>query len=195
MEESLMFLQSTKTKASDYPHSVSIVQDLIPVFNTTHLITGNKSKVFKLILQELHINDPSKDPSDEEIRILGKLCDEGDDCIQIIREDIRRYRVMVEEIVRSLSLSGPGVCVLENVFSQDFMNQFQAWVDEYLQQDTASKKDHFAFGTNKRIWRVPEKLPSDLLYSYLQYEVDKDDHKTPAFNHVIDRWKRIMIVS
>ena len=77
-------------------------------------------------------------------------------------------------------------CVLENVFSECYMDKFRAWVDQYLEQEM-NKKEHFAFGTNKTIFRVPEKLPSDLLYSYLQFDAGSDDHKTPAFNHVIDR--------
>ena len=184
-------LRKVRTNPQDYPHSVKIVQDLIPVFH--HSITSqHHSPLVKLILQELSINDLSKDPSDEEIEVLAKFCGDGlisQDDIEVVKNEISEYRKLIEEIVRSLSLEGPGVCILEDVFSESYMDKFQSWVDEYLQQDTQEKKDHFAFGTNKRIWKVPEKLPSDLLYSYLQYDASCDEHRTPAFNHVIDRYQ------
>ena len=136
------------------------------------------------------LNDKTKNKiSDEEIKGLAKLLgiDSSEETIELAHCFISSYRSIIEEIVRSLSLEGPGVCVLEDVFSEEYMDKFQAWVEEYLEQDTQEKKDHFAFGTNKRIWRVPEKLPPNLLYSYLQFDADSEDHRTPAFNHVIDR--------
>ena len=163
-------LKNRKTASSDYPHAVHIRTN-IPVFDAN---TVNHSDIaVNLSLQELDINDPTQDPADYDLQLLSELCqvggfkfkkDEGKSTTKIIEH----YRNFIEEIVHSLSLDGPGVCIVENVFSQEYMDKFQAWVDDYLTKDTSSKKDHFAFGTNKRIWRVPEKLPSNLLYTYLR---------------------------
>lgn len=181
-------LKNSRTDPQDYPNSKTIIKNLIPVFNHS-IACEQHGQLVKLILQELSINDASKDPHDEEIKVLAKLSGHGsvnDQAIEAIHHEVAAYRALIEEIVRSLSLEGPGVCVLENVFSESYMDKFRAWVDQYLEQEM-NKKEHFAFGTNKTIFRVPEKLPSDLLYSYLQFDAGSEDHKTPAFNHVIDR--------
>jgi len=147
--------------------------------------------VEKLLLQEMDINDPTSDPTDRDLEILSELCDlgelTGEEKIQA-SSFLKNYRGQIEEIVHSLSLEGPGVCIVEDVFSEEYMDQFQGWVDDYLTHDTSSKKDHFAFGSNKRVWRLPEKLPSSLLYTYLRYDACSSEGTSPVFNHVIDRF-------
>ena len=157
---------------------------MIPVFDAKSLCDENTSLPVQFVLQELDINDPQSIPTDEEISSLSRIF--KDNCDQV-HASVNSYKNVIEEIVRSLSLDGPGVCVIENVFSEDFMTRIQEWVDDYLAKDTSSKKDHFAFGTNKRIWRLPEKLPPPLLYSYLRAEAGAEA-SSPVFNHVVDRF-------
>ena len=181
--ETLQTLRSRKTSISDYPHAIEIKQGLIPVFNARSL--NGADLVEKLLLQEVDINDPTSDPSDLDLEILSELCEaEGK---KSASNFLGNYRLQIEEIVHSLSMEGPGVCIVEDVFSEEYMDEFQSWVEDYLRADTSSKKDHFAFGTNKRIWRLPEKLPSSLLYSYLRYDACSSEETSPVFNHVIDR--------
>ena len=183
VSEILQTLRSRKTSCSDYPHASEIEQGLIPVFDAKSL--GGSDLVGKLLLQEVDINDPSSDPTDVDVEILSELCDpEGN---KSAANFIKNYRHQIEEIVHSLSMEGPGVCILEDVFPEEYMDKFQSWVDDYLTEDTSSKKDHFAPGTNKRIWRLPEKLPSSLLYTYLRYDACSSEETSPVFNHVIDR--------
>ena len=153
------------TQPTDYPNAVRIDQELIPVFDAKSLCDRNTSLPLQLALQELDINDPGSVLTDEEIASLSRIFEANCDKV---RASLTSYKGVIDEIVRSLSLDGPGVCVIENVFSEEFMSSIQDWVDDYLARDTASRKDHFAFGTNKRIWRLPEKLPPALLYSYLR---------------------------
>ena len=172
IESILESLKSRETSSSDYPQAVYITPTNIPVFDAETV--SHPDLLVNLSLQELDINDQTRDPTDLDVEILSQICDmeglrhEGGN---LTKEFLLKYRKYIDEVVHSLSLEGPGVCIIENVFSEDIMDKVQAWVDGYLQKDTSSKKDHFAFGTNKRIWRVPEKLPSDLLYTYLREEV------------------------
>ena len=183
VSESLQKFRSRKTSSSDYPHATEIKQSLIPVFDAKSL--GCSDLVEKLLLQEVDINDPASDPTDLDMEILSELCDSEEN--KSAANFLENYRQQIEEIVHSLSLEGPGVCILEDVFSEEYADKFQSWVDDYLTKDTSSKKDHFAPGTNKRIWRLPEKLPSSLLYPYLRYDVCSPEETSPVFNHVIDR--------
>ena len=50
------------------------------------------------------------------------------------------------------------------------------------------RKDHFAFGTNKRIWRLPEKLPPCHLYNYLHYEALPGHQERTCFDS-FHSWK------
>ena len=184
ISDSLQTLRSRKTSSSEYPHATEIKQGLIPVFDAKSL--NSSDLVGRLLLQEVDINDPTSDPTDLDMDILSELvCDpEGN---KSAANFIENYRHQIEEIVHSLSMEGPGVCILEDVFSEEYMDKFQSWVDDYLTKDTMSKKDHFAAGTNKRIWRLPEKIPSSLLYTYLRYDACSSEETSPVFNHVIDR--------
>ena len=191
LEDILNQLETKRTQSSEYPNAVRIDLDLIPVFDAQSICDLYGSKLQNLVLQELEINDSTSDPDNEEITKLSKLLSNEDlkDDEKLVQSFIERYRSVINEIVHSLSLDGPGVCIVENVFSQEFMDKIQNWVDDYLEKDTSSKKDHFAFGTNKRIWRVPEKLPVNLLYNYLHYDAtDGGQVTSPVFNHVIDRF-------
>ena len=190
ISETLQTLSSRTTSNSDYPHATEIKQGLIPVFDAKSL--NGSYLVEKLLLQEVDINDPTSDPTDHDLEILSELCEpEGLTEEGKASNFLKNYRHQIEEIVHSLSLEGPGVCIVEDVFSEEYMEKFQSWVDDYLTKDTSSKKDHFAFGTNKRIWRLPEKLPPSLLYSYLRYDASSSEDTSPVFNHVIDRSDRI----
>ena len=181
ISETLQTLRSRRTSSSDYPHATEIKQGLIPVFDAKSL--SGSDLLGKLLLQEVDINDPKSDPTDLDIEILSDLCDaEGNKT-----DFLENYRHQIEEIVHSLSMEGPGVCILEDVFSEEYMDKFQSWVDDYLAKETSAKKDHFAFGTNKRIWRLPEKIPPSLLYTYLRYDACFSEETSPVFNHVIDR--------
>lgn len=184
LKENLSNLVKRKTQPSDFPSAARIDKELIPVFDAKSLCDENTSWPLQLVLQELDINDPGSVLTDEEIASLARIFEAN--CDQV-HAALNRYKDVIEEIVRSLSLDGPGVCVIENVFSEDFMTRVQDWVDDYLAKDTISKKDHFAFGTNKRIWRLPEKLPPGLLYSYLRPEAGAGA-SSPVFNHVLDRF-------
>ena len=191
ISETLHILSCREASSFDYPHATEIKQGLIPVFDAGSLNGSNL--VEKLLLQEMDINDPTSDPTDRDLEILSELCDlgelGGEEKIQA-SSFLKNYRGQIEEIVHSLSLEGPGVCIVEDVFSEEYMDQFQGWVDDYLTHDTSSKKDHFAFGSNKRVWRLPEKLPSSLLYTYLRYDACSSEGTSPVFNHVIDRSDR-----
>ena len=186
ISETLQTLSSRTTSNSDYPHATEIKQGLIPVFDAKSL--NGSYLVEKLLLQEVDINDPTSDPTDLDLEILSELCElEGLTETGKASNFLKNYRHQIEEIVHSLSLEGPGVCIVEDVFSEEYMEKFQSWVEDYLTTDTSSKKDHFAFGTNKRIWRLPEKLPPSLLYTYLRYDASSSEDTSPVFNHVIDR--------
>ena len=195
LENILNQLKTSTTKSSEYPNAVRIDLNLIPVYDAQSICDFYSPKLQNLILQELEINDVTSDPDDEELSILRRLLSnedpkvDDDDEFVSIRHFVENYRSVITEIVHSLSLDGPGVCIIENVFSEKFMDKIQDWVDDYLEKDTTSKKDHFAFGTNKRIWRIPEKLPVDLLYNYLYYDaMGGCEVSSPVFNHVIDKF-------
>ena len=190
MTENLLKTVKRSTQPSDYPNAVRIDKGLIPVFDAKSLCDQNTSLPLQLALQELDINDPGSIPTDEELSALSRIFEAN--CDQV-HAALNSYKDVIEEIVRSLSLDGPGVCVIENVFSEDFMKSIQEWVDDYLARDTSSRKDHFAFGTNKRIWRLPEKMPPPLLYSYLRSEAGCEA-SSPVFNHVLDRFLTIMMM-
>ena len=183
ISETLQALRSCKTSRSDYPHATEIKHDLIPVFDAKSL--SGSDLLGKLLLQEVDINDPTSDPTDLEQEILSELCDAEEN--KAAPNFLENYRHQIEEIVHSLSMEGPGVCILEDVFSVEYMDKFQNWVDDYLAKETSAKKDHFAFGTNKRIWRLPEKIPPSLLYTYLRYDACSSEENSPVLNHVIDR--------
>ena len=72
-------------------------------------------------------------------------------------------------------MDGPGVAVARGVFTVEEMEALadwcaQYWVkqEEHVKKNFGAKrgqKDHFAAGSNRRVWQVPEKLPADLLIS------------------------------
>ncbi|CAD7937292.1 unnamed protein product [Amoebophrya sp. A120] len=74
----------------------------------------------------------------------------------------------VDEICRALSTEAadsPGVVVVKNVFPPGWVRDtLGPWITGYYasHQTDSPKKDHFSSG-NKRIWRLPEKLPAEIL--------------------------------
>ena len=97
------------TQPTDYPNAVRIDQELIPVFDAKSLCDENTSLPLQLALQELDINDPGRVLTDEEIASLSRIF--AANCDQV-RASLTSYKGVIDEIVRSLSLDGHGVCVL-----------------------------------------------------------------------------------
>lgn len=89
--------------------------------------------------------------------------------------DVEKREQIFADAARALRMEGPGVAVARNVFTENEMEALAEWCREYWvkQEDEAKKnagakkvqKDHFAAGSNRRVWQVPEKLPADLLIS------------------------------
>ena len=123
ISETLQTLSSRTTSNSDYPHATEIKQGLIPVFNARSL--NGADLVEKLLLQEVDINDPTSDPSDLDLEILSELCEA--EVKRSASNFLGNYRLQIGEIVHSLSMEGPGVCIVEDVFSEEYMDRFQGW--------------------------------------------------------------------
>ena len=136
LKENLAAFAKRKSHPSDYPNAVRIDKELIPVYDAQSLCSKDTSYPLQLILQDLDINDPGGALREEEIATLSKLFHAN---CELLHASLKSYKSVIEEIVRSLTLDGPGVCVVENVFSEDFMTRIQDWVDDYLDRDTSSR--------------------------------------------------------
>lgn len=183
--ECISKIKDLRTPKEDYPRAVRIEKGLIPVFDAKSICNAETSFFNQLILQELNLNESTFSLPDEELKVLAKLTDNNQETVAESKDFIRAYQEFISEIVNSLSLNGPGVCVVENIFSEEFMTQVMNWVENYFDKNISCKKDHFAFGTNKRIWRLPEKFPPSILYNYLRYQAGSSE-SSPVFNHIID---------
>ena len=138
-------LESKRTLASDYPRAERIEKGLIPVYDANN-VSGCASSTFrKLLLEELDINAAAADrvADEEELRFLASLLDqnrpsEADE--DSAKAFLAKYVQIIDEIVHCLSMEGPGVCIIENLFSEQFMTELQRWVDDYLERDTSCRE-------------------------------------------------------
>ena len=120
--ECISKIKDLRTPKEDYPHAVRIEKGLIPVFDAKSICNAETSYFNQLILQELNLNESAFSLPDEELKVLAKLTD-NQETVSESKDFIRVYQEFISEIVNSLSLNGPGVCVVENIFSEEFMTQ------------------------------------------------------------------------
>ncbi|WP_435188616.1 phytanoyl-CoA dioxygenase family protein [Pseudothioglobus sp. nBUS_23] len=65
--------------------------------------------------------------------------------------------------------NGPGVFVIRNLYSEDVIDQSNAIFEKIVKRENGSSNDHFASGTNTRIWNSFQKVALDNADTFINY--------------------------
>ena len=65
--------------------------------------------------------------------------------------------------------NGPGVFVIRNLYSEDVIDQSNVIFEKIVKRENGSSNDHFASGTNTRIWNSFQKVALDNADAFINY--------------------------
>ena len=65
--------------------------------------------------------------------------------------------------------NGPGVFVIRNLYSEDVIDQSNVIFEKIIKRENGSSNDHFASGTNTRIWNSFQKVALDNADAFINY--------------------------
>jgi len=65
--------------------------------------------------------------------------------------------------------NGPGVFVIRNLYSEDVIDQSNVIFEKIVEKESGSSNDHFASGTNTRIWNSFQKVALENADAFINY--------------------------
>ena len=96
----------------------------------------------------------------------------------VVIYDAKDFRSFVGNIEEEIKLktemhhvleSGPGVFVVRNLYNEDVIDESNAIFEKIVKNESNSSNDHFAAGTNTRIWNSFQKLAMENQEAFINY--------------------------
>ena len=96
----------------------------------------------------------------------------------VVIYDAKDFRSFVGNIEEEIKLktemhhvleSGPGVFVVRNLFNEDVIDESNAIFEKIVKNESNSSNDHFAAGTNTRIWNSFQKVAMENQEAFINY--------------------------
>ena len=80
-------------------------------------------------------------------------------------EKERRLKTELHQVLES----GPGVFVIRNLYQHDAIDQSNAIFEKIVETESGTSNDHFASGTNTRIWNCFQKVALESADAFINY--------------------------
>lgn len=96
----------------------------------------------------------------------------------VVIYDAKDFRSFVGNIEEEIKLktemhhvleSGPGVFVVRNLYNEDVIDESNAIFEKIVKNESNSSNDHFAAGTNTRIWNSFQKVAMENQEAFINY--------------------------
>ena len=96
----------------------------------------------------------------------------------VVIYDAKDFRSFVGNIEEEIKLktemhhvleSGPGVFVVRNLYNEDVIDESNAIFEKIVKNESNSSNDHFAAGTNTRIWNSFQKVALENQEAFINY--------------------------
>lgn len=96
----------------------------------------------------------------------------------VVIYDAKDFRSFVGNIEQEIKLktemhhvleSGPGVFVVRNLYNEDVIDESNAIFEKIVKNESNSSNDHFAAGTNTRIWNSFQKVAMENQEAFINY--------------------------
>ena len=96
----------------------------------------------------------------------------------VVIYDAKDFRSFVGNIEEEIKLktemhhvleSGPGVFVVRNLYNEDVIDESNAIFEKIVKNESNSSNDHFAAGTNTRIWNSFQKVAIENQEAFINY--------------------------
>lgn len=96
----------------------------------------------------------------------------------VVIYDAKDFRSFVGNIEQEIKLktemhhvleSGPGVFVVRNLYNEDVIDESNAIFEKIVKNESNSSNDHFAAGTNTRIWNSFQKVAMENQAAFINY--------------------------